>query len=106
MSHDTTLLTVSSFSVTYDVEPPVEAVRDVSFELHRGEILGLAGESGCGKTTLAYGIQRLLKPPAVISGGSVSFHDAAGPDIDIAGLSTSELRAFRWEKARWSSRAR
>jgi len=79
------LLTISDFSVTYDVDPPVEAVRDVSLELKRGEILGLAGESGSGKTTLAYGIQRLLKPPAVITGGSAVFHDAAGASRGLSG---------------------
>lgn len=93
------LLTVSAFSVTYDVDPPVEAVRDVSFTLARGEILGLAGESGCGKTTLAYGIQRLLKPPAVITGGSTTFHDDSGYDIDLNELDEEEMRAFRWDKA-------
>ena len=64
------LLSIRDFSVVYDVEPPVAAVKEVTLEVHRGEILGLAGESGCGKTTLAYGIQRLLKPPAVITSGS------------------------------------
>ncbi|XUK61394.1 ABC transporter ATP-binding protein [Plantibacter sp. RU18] len=93
------LLTVSSFSVTYDVEPPVEAVRDVSLTLRRGEILGLAGESGCGKTTLAYGLQRLLKAPAVITGGSAIFHDESGEDIDLNALDEEEMRAFRWDKA-------
>jgi peptide/nickel transport system ATP-binding protein len=93
------LLTVSSFSVTYDVEPPVEAVRDVSLTLRRGEILGLAGESGCGKTTLAYGLQRLLKPPAVITGGTAVFHDESGEDIDLGRLGEEEMRAFRWDKA-------
>jgi peptide/nickel transport system ATP-binding protein len=93
------LLTVSNFSVTYDVEPPVEAVRDVSLTLRRGEILGLAGESGCGKTTLAYGLQRLLKPPAVITGGSAVFHDESGEDIDLGALGEEEMRAFRWDKA-------
>ena len=95
--HD--LLTVSNFSVSYDVTPPVEAVRDVSLTVHRGEILGLAGESGCGKTTLAYGIQRLLKPPAVITSGSAVFHDESGEDIDINTMDDSQMRAFRWEKA-------
>ncbi|WP_062384198.1 ABC transporter ATP-binding protein [Demequina iriomotensis] len=93
-----TLLTVSDFSVVYDVDPPVEAVRHVSLELERGEILGLAGESGCGKTTLAYGIQRLLKAPAVITSGHTVFHDESGEDIDINALDADAMRAFRWDK--------
>jgi peptide/nickel transport system ATP-binding protein len=92
------LLTLDDFSVTYEVEPPVEAVRHVSLSLRRGEILGLAGESGCGKTTLAYGIQRLLKPPAIISSGTSVFHDEAGEDIDINSLAPEDLREFRWDK--------
>jgi peptide/nickel transport system ATP-binding protein len=96
---DEELLTLDDFSVTYEVEPPVEAVRNVSLSLRRGEILGLAGESGCGKTTLAYGIQRLLKPPAVITSGRTVFHDESGVDIDINSLDAAALRAFRWDKA-------
>nr|WP_208382295.1 ABC transporter ATP-binding protein [Microbacterium ulmi] len=91
-------MTIDDIHVVYDVDPPVHAVRGVSLELRRGEILGLAGESGCGKTTLAYGIQRLLKPPAVISADGVVFHDASGEDIDITKLGTDELRRFRWNK--------
>ena len=93
-----TLLSVQDFSVVYDVDPPVEAVKNVSLGLHRGEILGLAGESGCGKTTLAYGIQRLLKPPAVITSGSVLFNDASGDAIDVNSLDAEEMRRFRWDK--------
>ena len=96
---DEELLTLHDFSVTYEVEPPVHAVRNVSLTLRRGEILGLAGESGCGKTTLAYGIQRLLKPPAVITSGRTVFHDESGVDIDINTLDVAALRAFRWDKA-------
>lgn len=93
-----TLLSVHDFSVVYDVDPPVRAVTEVSIELQRGEILGLAGESGCGKTTLAYGIQRLLKPPAVITGGSAILHDASGEDIDINSLDAAQMQRFRWDK--------
>ena len=92
------LLTVRDFSVVYDVDPPVAAVKDVTLEIRRGEILGLAGESGCGKTTLAYGVQRLLKPPAVITGGSVTFHDVSGEDIDVNTLEPEQMRRFRWDK--------
>jgi peptide/nickel transport system ATP-binding protein len=92
------LLSVRDFSVVYDVDPPVEAVKNVTIDIKRGEIVGLAGESGCGKTTLAYGVQRLLKPPAVISSGSVVFHDEGGDDIDINSLEPEEMRQFRWDK--------
>lgn len=92
------LLSVRDFSVVYDVDPPVAAVKDVTLELRRGEILGLAGESGCGKTTLAYGVQRLLKAPAVITGGSVVFHDASGDTIDVNALDAERMRRFRWDK--------
>lgn len=93
-----TLLSVRDFSVVYDVDPPVRAVTAVNLELARGEILGLAGESGCGKTTLAYGIQRLLKPPAVITSGEVIFHDASGTDIDVNSLDAAAMQRFRWDK--------
>ncbi|WP_295014760.1 ABC transporter ATP-binding protein [uncultured Microbacterium sp.] len=93
-----TLLSVRDFSVVYDVDPPVEAVRGVTLDIGRGEIVGLAGESGCGKTTLAYGVQRLLKPPAVITSGSVTFHDASGEDIDVNALDVEQMRRFRWDR--------
>ncbi|MFJ4172906.1 ABC transporter ATP-binding protein [Microbacterium sp. NPDC089696] len=92
------LLSVRDFSVVYDVDPPIEAVKNVTLELQRGEILGLAGESGCGKTTLAYGVQRLLRAPAVIAGGSVTFHDASGIDVDINALDVDAMQRFRWDK--------
>ncbi|MDR6972027.1 ABC transporter ATP-binding protein [Leifsonia shinshuensis] len=92
------LLSVRDFSVVYDVDPPVAAVTNVSLDIKRGEIVGLAGESGCGKTTLAYGVQRLLKPPAVITSGDVVFHDESGEDIDINALDAEQMRRFRWDK--------
>ncbi|PRB15213.1 ABC transporter ATP-binding protein [Microbacterium sp. MYb62] len=92
------VLSARNVSIEYEVDPPVKAVRNVSLTLHRGEILGLAGESGCGKTTLAYGMNRLLKAPALMTEGEIVFHDRDGHDIDIVGLDGEGLRAFRWDK--------
>src|SRR5690606_7547290 len=90
--------TARNMHIEYEVDPPVRAVRDVSLTLHRGEILGLAGESGCGKTTLAYGLNRLLKAPALLTQGEVVFHDVSGEDINVVGLSDDALRRYRWDK--------
>ncbi|MCZ4300435.1 ABC transporter ATP-binding protein [Microbacterium oxydans] len=92
------VLTARNVSIEYEVDPPVKAVRDVSLTLNRGEILGLAGESGCGKTTLAYGMNRLLKAPALMTAGEIVFHDRDGQEIDVVGLDGEGLRAFRWDK--------
>ena len=92
------VLSARTVSIEYEVDPPVKAVRDVSLTLNRGEILGLAGESGCGKTTLAYGMNRLLKAPALMTQGEIVFHDRDGHDIDVVGLDGEGLRAFRWDK--------
>lgn len=96
--NDRPLLTARDISIEYEVEPPVRAVQGVSLTLHRGEILGLAGESGCGKTTLAYGLNRLLKAPALQTSGEIVFHDRDGTDIDVVGLSGDGLRRYRWDK--------
>lgn len=92
------LLTVRDVDVTYETETPVHAVQHASFDLHRGEMMGLAGESGCGKSTLAYSINQLLKPPGHISSGEVIFHDANGTDIDVRALNGKALRAYQWDK--------
>lgn len=85
-------------SVDYAGVKPTHAVRDVSIELHRGEILGIAGESGCGKSTLAYALTRLLRAPAELVTGTVEFVPRDAQPVDVLSLAPSELRAFRWSK--------
>src|SRR5688572_29266905 len=66
------LLSVENLSVEYlGRDSAVRVVDDVSFEIARGEVLGLAGESGSGKSTIAQAVLRILAPPAAITGGSV-----------------------------------
>jgi len=68
----------------------VIAVDDVSFEIRRGECLGLVGESGCGKTTLSKIIMRALKPDS----GSIQFNDR-GKIVDVLALEKKALTDFR-----------
>jgi peptide/nickel transport system ATP-binding protein len=62
------ILSVRDLCVDY-ITPagPVRALDHVSLDLAPGEVVGVAGESGCGKSTMAQAILRILPPPAVIS---------------------------------------
>ncbi|OHD69443.1 MAG: peptide ABC transporter ATP-binding protein, partial [Spirochaetes bacterium RBG_13_68_11] len=71
----------------------IRAVDDVSFSVNEGEILGLVGESGCGKTTTARCILRALQP----TGGEIQFRTADGRTVDLAALDRRALRALRPE---------
>ncbi|MBE1273978.1 ABC transporter ATP-binding protein [Enterovibrio baiacu] len=72
----------------------VRAVNNVSFDIGKGEVFGLAGESGCGKSTVAFSLMRLHKPPAFISGGEVLF-DGHG---DIFKKTDEQMSHFRWSE--------
>jgi len=87
-------LRVKNLKTYYKVQRGfVKAVDGVSFDIERGKALGLAGESGCGKTTIALSVTRVLPSNAQIVGGQILFKD-----IDIVTLDDVELRRdVRWK---------
>jgi ABC-2 type transport system ATP-binding protein len=78
-------------------KPPVEAVRDVSFEVQEGEIFGLIGPNGAGKTTLTKIIATLIQPTegSVTVKGFDSVHDDVAVRRNV-GLAGAEERSFYW----------
>jgi peptide/nickel transport system ATP-binding protein len=88
------LLEVEDLRVHYQTERgPVHAVDGVSFTVNRGERFGMVGESGCGKTTTAMTILRLLREPARVVSGRVLLDG-----VDILRLSEAALRRVRWAR--------
>lgn len=71
----------------------VKAVEGVSFELEQGQALGLVGESGCGKTTVANALMRLLPDNARLAGGQVLLKGE-----DILALGDDHIRELRWRQ--------
>ncbi len=85
------LIQIRNLSVTYNTRlGHVSAVDNVSFDIYRGEILGLVGESGCGKSTLGKALMRMIQPPGYITSGQVIFQGQ-----DIMQFDDKQLRDFR-----------
>lgn len=92
--HRDPIIQIRDLSVDYITDKgDFRAVNSVSFDIGKGEIFGLAGESGCGKSTIAFAINRLHKPPAFISGGQIHFEGQ-----DLLRLSDKAITAIRWSE--------
>jgi len=88
------LLVVENLRTYFTLESgTVKAVDGVSFTLQHGEALGIAGESGCGKTTTALSLVRILPSNAKIVEGSIKLMG-----IDLVGKSENALRRYRWRE--------
>ncbi|MYJ15972.1 MAG: ABC transporter ATP-binding protein, partial [Acidimicrobiia bacterium] len=86
------LLEVSGLVMRYDTEVgEVSAVENVSFSLGRAEAMGLVGESGCGKTSVALSLLRLAPDNARYRSGSILWEG-----VDLLGLSDQQMRLYRW----------
>jgi len=94
------VLDIRDLSVVYRTPGgDVRAVDQVNLALGAGEVVGLAGESGSGKSTLVYGACRLLRAPALVTSGSVTYHGrrTSGP-ADLLKMGPDELRRLRWRE--------
>ena len=85
---------VRNLGIAYETRGgDIHAVRDVSFEIKRGETIGIVGESGCGKSTLAYGLVNYLGRNGRISKGDIEFQGQS-----LIGRSEEELRRLRGDR--------
>ena len=74
----------------------VQAVNEVDLEIQENEVYGIAGESGCGKTTLLKALYGAIEPPLRLIGGKV-FYFVDGLGLDVSSLGIEEKRKLRWE---------
>ena len=88
------VLDIDDLTVTYATrQGAIEAVSDLSLELGTGECLGLVGESGCGKSTVAWAVVSYLGANGAIEKGRIRFHGE-----DLVGKSEGELRRLRGDR--------
>ncbi|MGZ8652699.1 MAG: ABC transporter ATP-binding protein [Actinomycetota bacterium] len=85
------VLSVRDLTVTYHTQAgPVPAVRSVDLNVDKGEVLGLAGESGCGKSTIVNAVLRLVPPKTKVT-GTIELNGE-----DVMAMKPGRLRAVRW----------
>jgi peptide/nickel transport system ATP-binding protein len=91
------LLSVKDLRIQFSSDEGIlDAVKGISFDLFRGETLGIVGESGSGKSVTSLSIMRLIpNPPGKIVSGQITYYPKAGGEIDLLSLSEKELQRLR-----------
>ncbi|MEU6198595.1 dipeptide/oligopeptide/nickel ABC transporter permease/ATP-binding protein [Streptomyces sp. NPDC047061] len=93
------LLSVRGLTVALPVDgAPTDVIRDVSFDLRAGEVLGIVGETGCGKTVTATSLLGMLPPGGEITSGTIRFEDE-----DLAHADAASLHRIRGRRIGWIS---
>jgi len=94
MTTEKDLVSINNLSVRFNTSAGiVSAVEKVNFSIRKKEIFALVGESGCGKSTTAYALMRLISEPGEITGGNIIFQDQ-----DLLSLSRKEMFNIRGKK--------
>ena len=91
-SRSEALLTIRDLRICYNTPTgTIRAVNSLNMDIKKGEVVGIVGETGCGKSTLAHSIPRLLpQPPAEVAGGRIEFDG-----VDMLSLSKREVPKYR-----------
>ncbi|MEM7332282.1 MAG: ABC transporter ATP-binding protein [Chloroflexota bacterium] len=88
------VVSVQNLGIAYETRTgDVNAVKDVTFNIYRGETVGIVGESGCGKSTLAYGLVNYLGRNGKIAHGDITFQGSS-----LVGRTSEELRRLRGDR--------
>lgn len=93
MLTSTTLLSIRDLTVSFAGH---QAVKDISLDIGKGEIIGIVGESGSGKSVTSLALMRLIQSPGQITGGSLLYQvDPEKPPVNLRDLSESQMRNWR-----------
>ena len=90
------VLTIDDLRVCFDTEEgQVRAVDGVSLTMQRGRIMGIVGESGCGKSVTSYSILQLIQKPGRLESGTIRFYPRDGDPLEITALDESSDTLFQ-----------